>query len=138
VLQDLLEQVGNAEGDGLRAALKARKAYFKRYFSEMTTDDFVSIWKVARSQFLVARAEKGKSSKGSSAILDVVNLSGEKEQENADLGHGADNLSSKEKTSQKEKETNPRPKTNRWSKLFLGPGFNLGDEFTMDTFEEMW
>ncbi|KAL3920701.1 MAG: hypothetical protein SGILL_003126 [Bacillariaceae sp.] len=142
ILDDLLELAKGEDIDALKDAIKSRKRHFKRQFTELTTEDFLVIWKEARRQFLVMRVNKHKNPDSKVASQGVVDLSSEARNDRDESTGSSSGPAVNDKDEQKEKGTTlaekPRALTNRWSKYFLGPDFQLGNEFTMDKFEELW
>lgn len=126
VVRDLLEHVGNAEENDLKKGLIARKAHFKRKFSEVTTADFQTIWTQAKNKFYVDRVQVGNKE---SSKTPVVDLSGGEKHGVAHPAQGTVNRSRNETQTETGNQSKPK---DRWAELFLGPLFCLGNEFKFE------
>ena len=107
--------------------MKGRKRFWKHKFSEASTMDFDDIWGKARKRFKKHQNRQADtdSADGGDENVNASNAGGAvapdgKKSNDHDLG---------EKPKRKESEQLP---TDRWSNLFIGLPFEMGNEFTIE------
>lgn len=147
VLDDLLKKVPDPSD---KEAAKGRKLFWKRQFSELTKDDFIQIFEEATQKYMATKrgieppsAQLKTSSSnftGSQAVIDTVDSDEEPVHQQPQKGlveqgrHGE----GENENAQNEAETVEEPKRyqDKWSHLFVGPTYRMGNEFTLEDFEE--
>lgn len=125
--------------------INARKRFFKHQFSNLSTQDFDITWKRARQQYFEYQDNKIKNKKDDADDIKVISIDeGDDNFNNCTLAdttikEGNDVIiGSPEKDDIKTRKSIPCTKISKeerapdqWSKLFVGKGFRLGDEFTL-------
>jgi hypothetical protein len=147
VLDDLLKKVPDASD---KEAVKGRTLFWKQQFSELTKDDFVKIFEEATQKYIATKRGKEPPSAqskesslnptGGQTIIDLVESNDEPVHQQPQKGlveqgrHGE----GKNVNAQNEAETVEVPKRyqDKWSHLFVGPTYRMGNEFTLEDFEE--
>jgi hypothetical protein len=139
VLADLLEKIHKSlKREELNETLRGRKNFWKREFSELTKEDFKAIWEeVKRKYTLVTHREINDNASSKSVVVDstAVDRDGDDDEDAqfvSSLPVDATEESAIETTVRQEP---PKPYHDRWSHLFVGPTFRMGNELTLEDLE---
>jgi hypothetical protein len=167
VLIDLLKNVPNPSADKEKsnAAVRGRKLFWKREFSELNPEDFKALWLEARRKFTAVQSSKSSSNEknvkqppeksvasqktlvSDKEIIDLLEDDDDEEtagdgnpkkssqKDDANVG---DTDPNKDAPAQSTAEAKVPPKRyhDRWSHLFVGPSYRMGNEFHLTDFEE--
>ncbi|KAG7344146.1 hypothetical protein IV203_022154 [Nitzschia inconspicua] len=150
VLDDLLENVPESnDKDAIHISLKGRKQFWKREFSELTNGDFKKVFEGALTKFAALRKFNDRTAteanieqkKSTSDEIDegLVRNDEEDPSEYSGPKTKSEFLESGEEDSDDEVTSEDEATTryhDKWSHLFVGPLYRMGNEFSLDDFEE--
>jgi hypothetical protein len=137
VLNDLLEKIKDKSERGeLNATIKGRKLFWKREFSELTKDDFKEMWDEVKRKYTLVRNSKTNNTVATTSVSadsTVVDGAAEEDEDTQFVSTSPVGANEEEAITT---DVPPKPYHDRWSHLFVGPSFRMGNEFTLDDFEE--
>lgn len=142
VLNDLIKNVDSkSDSDQLATALKGRRIFWKREFSELTKSDFLHVWNEAKRKFYKVKSIKPIQKQ--IITQEKVARIAKKTQSAADPGaHLIVETPGRAVEAHSKNDFLSQPiedgevHQDCWSHLFVGPSFRLGNEFNLQDFEE--